>query len=343
MGLPPDVLPFVSHSWGPSQGGRWRGASDGLAEGDASRQRERMAPTRSLRSALFVPAASNRALAKSSGLGADALLFDLEDSVAPEAKERAREDLRDHLAGLRAGPRGARRIVRINAFSGPFGTEDFLMARGAADPSRGGVGAILLPKVESVQDVSLVAEALAETDAPADLRLWAMIETPKGILAAEEIARSSARLEALVVGPNDIVAATGLRPSPGRPELVPWLMRIVLAAKAEGLAVLDGVFNDYRDAEGLAAECAAARAMGFDGKTLIHPSQIEPANHAFAPSAAETREARAIIAAFGLPENAGRGVVGIDGRMVERLHLAAAERIVALAEAIETFSTRREP
>ncbi|NDV88873.1 CoA ester lyase [Aurantimonas aggregata] len=286
------------------------------------------------RSLLFVPAANSRALEKSASLAADGLIYDLEDSAAPEEKEAARERLREHLAGSHFG--GAR-IVRINPLDSRNGTEDFLMARGA------GVDAILVPKVESVAGLKQVADALAETDAPGSMRLWAMIETPRGILDVGEIAAASSlcRLDALVVGPNDIALSTGIEPGPDRAELLPWLMRIVLAAKAHGLVTLDGVYADFRDAAGFAAECAAGRRMGFDGKTLIHPAQVDAANAAFGPSPEAVAGAERVVAAFADPKNAGKGVIQIDGRMVERLHLEQARRLLDLQAAITAAGHRR--
>ncbi|KAA0969388.1 CoA ester lyase [Aureimonas fodinaquatilis] len=275
----------------------------------------------SARSALFVPAANARALAKSTQLPADTLIFDLEDSAAPTEKAAARENLRQHLAAPRST---ARHVVRINSLTTPEGTEDLLMARGAR------VDAILLPKVEKAGELAELSQALEQTDAPPELAIWAMVETPKGILNAGALAamQLAYRLEALVVGPNDIVAATNLRPSAGRAELVPWLAQIVLAAKAAEILVLDGVYNDFRDRAGFEAECTQGRAMGFDGKTLIHPDQIEPANLAFGPTADELAQAQEIVAAFADPANAGRGVIRLGGRMVELLHLKKAQRLL---------------
>ena len=280
------------------------------------------------RSLLFVPAGNARALEKSDGLAADGLIYDLEDSAAPGEKPAARERLREHLA---AGRFPGERIVRINGLDTEWGTEDLLMARGA------GVDAVLLPKVESAEAVREVAVALSEMDAPESLAIWAMIETPRGIRDVDPIAMEGVadRLAALVVGPNDIALSTGVAPGEGRAELLPWLMRIVLAAKAEGLAVLDGVYADFRNIDGFAAECRAGRHMGFDGKTLIHPAQIGPANKAFAPDPAAVAQARAVVEAFGRPENRDRGVIQIDGRMVERLHLTQAERLIAMDAALK--------
>ncbi len=279
------------------------------------------------RSALFVPAANPRALEKAQTLGADCVIYDLEDSVAPDAKVAARAALTKHLAAQADAP--FERIVRVNAADTPWGRDD-LAAAAEMD-----IDAVLLPKVQRPQDMIEAAAMLDRKDAAPEMRLWAMIETPAGIVNAEHIAelghRSAARLACFVVGPNDIARETGLHPLPGRPYLVPWLMRIVLAAKAGGLAVLDGVFNDFRDAAGFEAECAQGAAMGFDGKTLIHPSQIEPAIRAFSPTETQIAEARAVVDLFARPENAGKGVVSHDGRMVERLHLTMAEKLLAKA------------
>jgi citrate lyase subunit beta/citryl-CoA lyase len=286
------------------------------------------------RSLLFVPAANARALEKSAGLAADGLIYDLEDSAAPEEKDAARERLREHLEANRFA---GERIVRINPLDSRFGTEDFLMARGA------GVDAILLPKVETVAGLRQVADALAETDAPTSIRLWAMIETPRGLLdvASLAAAASSCRLDALVVGPNDIALSTGIEPGPDRAELLPWLMQIVLAAKTHGLGTLDGVFADFRDVAGFEAECAAGRRMGFDGKTLIHPAQIDAANAAFGPSREAVAWAERIAAAFADPDNAGKGVIQIEGRMVERLHWEQARRLLDMQAAIAAADERR--
>ncbi|MCE7029222.1 HpcH/HpaI aldolase/citrate lyase family protein [Jiella avicenniae] len=284
------------------------------------------------RSILYVPGANARALEKSDGLAADGIVYDLKDAVAPEAKGAAREKLREHLAVSRFA---GQRIVRVNPIETGDGTEDLLMARGA------GVDAVLLPKVEDTDTLKDAARALDEMDAPARLRLWAMIETPRGIARAEKLARKgvSGRLSSLVVGTNDIRLATGIRPDAARTELLPWLMQIVLAAKANGLFVLDGVYGDFRDVDGFERECAAGRRMGFDGKTLIHPAQIAPANAAFGPGEAEIRDAEAIVSAFARPENAAAGVIQIDGRMVERLHLTEARRVLAMREAIAARSS----
>ena len=282
-----------------------------------------------LRSALFVPAANGRALEKSVTLKADALIFDLEDSAADEEKDAARECLRAHLLARAPGP--VLRIVRINPLATRHGTEDLLMARAAR------ADAILLPKVERPRELHEADDALVETDAPKSLQLWAMVETPKGVRHAADIAEAGLRhrLGALVVGPNDLVSAAGLELSPGRPELMPWLGPVLVAGKAAGVPVLDGVWSDLADLEGFEAECAQARRMGFAGKTLIHPAQIAGANAAFAPAGEEVERARRLVAAFAAPEHAGRGVIRHEGRMVELLHLRAAERLLARAASIQ--------
>ncbi|WP_288191909.1 CoA ester lyase [uncultured Phyllobacterium sp.] len=279
------------------------------------------------RSVLYVPASNAKALAKIASLDADAVIFDLEDAVAPQAKDDAREALRNYF---RANPASkAERIIRINALASEWGAEDLLAAR-ACKPD-----AILLPKVETPQDVTGVTEILEETDASENIRLWAMIETPRGILNADEIAelglRSTGRLDCFVVGTNDIAKETGVSTDGNRAYLVPWLMQIVLCAKAGKLDVIDGVYNDFADAVGFTLECDQGSRMGFDGKTLIHPAQIGAANHAFSPDKAALAAARSIIEAFSLPENADKGAVALNGKMIERLHLANAEKMMAKA------------
>lgn len=286
------------------------------------------------RSVLYVPASNEKALAKSASLACDAVIFDLEDAVAPEEKDAARERLRVFLAGPDR-PR-CEIVIRINALSGEWGTEDFLAAR-ASRPD-----AVLLPKVDTPRDILDADEALDETDAPPGLRLWAMMETPRGLLNAGAIAElgrdPAARLSCLVAGTNDLVKDTRLIPGENRENLRPWLAQLVLAARAGNLTALDGVFNDFGNETAFAAECAQARALGFDGKTLIHPAQIAAANAAFAPTAREIAEAEAIVAEFTKSENRHCGVVAIGGRMVERLHLAEAEALLARAKQIEEKS-----
>ena len=280
------------------------------------------------RSVLYVPAANNKALAKLPSLDCDVAIIDLEDSVAPERKDEARERLRDFFRQTERGRREL--VIRINALSGKWGGEDLLAAR-ACKPD-----AILLPKVDTPRDVLDANDALDETDAPASLEIWAMVETPKAMLnlgAIAELGRDpSARLCCLVAGTNDLAKETGVA---DRRYLTPWLMQMVLAARAGGLDIIDGVSNDFRDAEAFARECGEARAMGFDGKTLIHPAQIGPANAVFSPSEAEMAEAEAIRDVFAKPENSGKGAISLNGRMVERLHLEQADRVLARAAAIK--------
>ncbi|WP_306117166.1 MULTISPECIES: CoA ester lyase [unclassified Roseitalea] len=277
------------------------------------------------RSVLYVPADRPRAMAKAETLGNDAAIFDLEDAVAPEAKNAAREGLRRHFAEHPSSPK--ERVIRINALDTQWGTEDLLAAR-ACMPD-----AILLPKVEAAGDLVALADALAETDAPPTLKLWAMIETPRAVINAARIAEkaqeSSMRLDCFVIGTNDLFAAARLPMAGARDHAHGWLMAVVLAARAGGIDVLDGVFNDHNDADGFAAECAAGAAMGFDGKTLIHPAQIAAANAAFAPDAQAVAAAQRVVDAFALPENRDKGVIVVDGRMVERLHRDAALALIA--------------
>ncbi|WP_370853047.1 HpcH/HpaI aldolase/citrate lyase family protein [Pararhizobium haloflavum] len=293
-----------------------------------------MRPSRPRRSVLYVPATNARAMTKTASLDCDAVVFDLEDSVAPDAKGKAREALRAFLAERPFD--GKEIVVRINGLDSEWGTEDLLAARGA------GVDTILLPKVEEPEDIQTAASALNQSDAPDTMRLWAMIETPKAIMNAGHIALSArtvgARLDCFIIGPNDIAKETGVPHLEGRPYLVPWLMQVVLAAKAFGLDILDGVYNDFRDLEGFERECGQGRDMGFDGKTLIHPGQIGAANRLFGIDRQALAEAERIIAAFDAPESAGLGVIQIDGKMVERLHRDQAEKLVAKAKALAARS-----
>jgi citrate lyase subunit beta/citryl-CoA lyase len=279
------------------------------------------------RSVLYVPASNEKALAKAPTLACDVVVIDLEDAVAPSAKDDARARLAGVFAGRRQG--GPDLVVRVNALSSPWGADDLATAA-ACMPD-----AILLPKVDGPKDVLAADDLLDSLDAEPAIRLWAMIETPKGMLNLGPIAElgrdAAARLACLVAGTNDLVKETGVRMTPDRRWLVPWLQQIVLAARAGGLDALDGVSNDFRDLDAFARECDQGRAMGFDGKTLIHPAQVDPANRAFSPSPDEIAEANAIVAAFALPDNAGKGVIQIDGRMVERLHLAQAQRLLSRA------------
>ncbi len=282
------------------------------------------------RSVLYVPGANARAIEKARALDADALILDLEDAVAPAAKVEARARVVEALAAGGFGPREL--AVRVNGLATPWGAGDL------AAVGRAGADAVVLPKVESAAEVHAAEAALAAAGAPDGLALWCMIETPRGVLASAEIARASPRLACLVAGTSDLVKDLGARHTPGRLEVLTSLGLIVLAARAAGLAALDGVHLELADDAGLEASCRQGRDLGFDGKTLIHPRTIAAANRAFAPDAGELEEARRVIAAHAAAEAAGQGVVVVDGRLVEALHVAAARRRVALAEAIAARS-----
>lgn len=277
------------------------------------------------RSVLYVPAVNEKALSKIPSLSCDAVIVDLEDAVAPGEKAIARERLKQFFAARPA----CETVIRINALSGEWGAEDLALA------AQLGPNSVLLPKVETPRDILDAADALAATDAAEDIKLWAMVETPRALLhigAIAELGREpAARLACLVAGTNDLVKETGVLATPDRRYLMPWLMQMVVAARAGKLDVLDGVSNDFRDVTAFEAECREAAAMGFDGKTLIHPAQIVPANTAFSPSAEAIAEARGIVAAFARPEHAGKGVISLDGRMIERLHLEQAQKLLAKA------------
>jgi citrate lyase subunit beta / citryl-CoA lyase len=282
------------------------------------------------RSVLYMPGSNARALEKARELPADGIILDLEDAVAPDAKAQARELI---VKSLRDGGYGKREVfVRINGLDTPWWVED-LNAVIAAKPD-----AVLLPKVSEPGQLQDVAERLVDLGAEPRIRIWAMMETPLAMLNVGEIAAAAldteTRLAGFVMGTNDLAKDTRARIVPGRAPMLPWLMNCVAAARAYGLDILDGVYNDLGNAEGFAEECRQARDLGFDGKTLIHPRQIEPCNAAFSPTPEELESARKMIAAFDLPENENKGVIQIDGRMVERLHADMARRTVAIADAI---------
>jgi citrate lyase subunit beta/citryl-CoA lyase len=282
------------------------------------------------RSVLYMPGSNVKALAKAKTLPADSLILDLEDSVAPDQKIAARSQVAE---AARAGGFGSREVViRVNGPHTPWGEED-LVAASAAGPD-----AILLPKVDGPGAIMAAARALREAGAPDRTRIWAMMETPNAILNAGSIAAvaadSTSRLAVMVMGLNDLAKETRARLTPGRLTMTAWIASCVVAARAHGVDIIDGVFNDIQDLDGFRVECLQGRDMGLDGKTLIHPSQIEICNDAFAPAPAEVESARAIIEAFALPENAGKGVVQLNGRMVELLHADMARRTLAIADAI---------
>jgi citrate lyase subunit beta / citryl-CoA lyase len=279
------------------------------------------------RSALYMPGSNARALDKARSLAADALIFDLEDAVAPDAKALARDQA---CAAVRAGGYGPREVViRVNGLSTEWGRAD-LAAAAAAGPD-----AVLIPKVSSAREVA-EADALLQTYGNRSAHLWAMMETPLAILQPGEIAGAAraTRLSALVMGTNDLAKETRARLLPGRAAMLPWLMTCLAAARAHGVEILDGVWNTIADEAGFRAECEQGRDLGMDGKTLIHPNQLAICNEVFAPDEAEIAWARKVVAAFDLPENAGKGALQLEGRMVERLHADMARRTLSLADAI---------
>lgn len=282
------------------------------------------------RSVLYMPGSNERALEKAKTLPADALILDLEDAVAPDAKDLAREQV---CSAVAAGGYGKREIIiRINALSTPWGEAD-LKAAAAAGPD-----AILVPKICSAKDIADVEAKLEAAGAPESLKIWSMMETPIGILHAEEIAAASPRQTAWVMGTNDIAKDMHAAHTPMRLPMITALGLCMLAARAHGLVILDGVYNDIKDEDGFAAVCRQGLELGFDGKTLIHPSQLGPCNEVFAPTEDEVTFAHAIIAAFEQPENKGKGVLKVEGKMVELLHRDQALRTVAIDDAIKEMA-----
>jgi citrate lyase subunit beta/citryl-CoA lyase len=282
------------------------------------------------RSALYMPGSNERALEKAKSIPADALIFDLEDAVAPDAKVTAREQV---CAAVKDGGYGGREVViRVNALETPWGAADIIAACEAAPD------AILVPKVVHSGDIISAAKLLQSVHAPEKVRLWAMMETPMAILNARTIAATAVykdnRLSCLVMGTNDLIKESRARALHDRFAVVPWLAMTLVAARAYKLDIIDGVYNDFRDEEGLRDECQRGRILGMDGKTLIHPSQVGPCNEIFSPTQEEVDWSRQIIDAFGRPENEKKGVIVVDGHMVERLHFAMAQRTVAIAEQI---------
>lgn len=282
------------------------------------------------RSVLYMPGTNTRALEKAKSLAVDAVVLDLEDSVAPEAKEAARAQV---VAAVKGGGYGHRELViRINALDTPWAQDD-IAAAAAAGPD-----AILLPKPNSAAEIDQASAALTKAGAPERTKLWAMMETPRAMLSAAALAGAAqskgSRLACLVLGLNDLAKETRADFTTDRMPAMTWLATTVLAARANGLDVLDAAYNNFKDAEGFRRECVEGRRLGMDGKTLIHPDQIAIANEVFAPPAAEVAWARRILAAFAEPAAKGKGVITIDGRMVELLHAEMAKRTVALADAI---------
>jgi citrate lyase subunit beta/citryl-CoA lyase len=276
------------------------------------------------RSVLYLPASNERALEKARSIPCDGLILDLEDAVAPDAKPAAREAA---CAAAASGEYGAREMaVRING-AGTEWHRDDLAAACAAGPD-----AILVPKVNSADAVLALVDAMTGLDAPDHTQLWAMVESPAAMLHCEEIAAASERLTVLVLGTNDLAKELNAAHVPGRHPLLPGLGLALLAARAAGKVILDGVFNDVRDATGFEAECRQGREMGFDGKTLIHPGQVDGANAAYSPSERDVEDAQGLVQAW--EEGRGAGVVTYQGRMVESLHVESARRTLAMHEAI---------
>ena len=279
------------------------------------------------RAVLYVPASHQKALAKSTQLQPDAIIYDLEDSVAEQMKHEARDNLRKHFQEQHQTEQSPLKAIRINSLATQWGEDDLKLAAELKTE------AIVLPKTETPQQVIDAARKLDDYDAPETLGIWAMIETPRGILNADEIARlaqkSAARLKCFIVGTNDIALSTGVKTTNQRSALLPWMMQIILAARAGGIDVLDGVYNNFQDQEGFKAECEQGTMLGFDGKTLIHPSQIETALNSYSSTAEEAAWANQVIAAFNLPENAAKGAISLNGSMVEQLHIRQAERVLA--------------
>lgn len=277
------------------------------------------------RSVLYMPAANERALEKAKTIPADALIFDLEDAVAPDAKELARGQA---AAAVASGQYGSREVtIRCNGLDTPWGADD-LAAAAAAGPS-----AVVIPKVDSVEYLDAISDGLTAAGAAESVSIWAMIETPTAIFDARALA-AHPRVDVLVMGTNDLLKELRAETGADRASLVPHLSTALLAAREAGKAILDGVYNDIKNVDGFAVECAQGMTMGFDGKTLIHPGQVEIANDTWAPDADEIAHAERVIEAFTEAEADGRGVVTVDGRMIENLHVENAKRTLAVAAAI---------
>ncbi|MFV0458386.1 MAG: HpcH/HpaI aldolase/citrate lyase family protein [Actinomycetales bacterium] len=281
------------------------------------------------RSVLYMPSSNTRALEKAKSIPCDGLILDLEDAVAPDAKPAARENA---CAAAQSGEYGRREItIRVNGMDTPWHRDDIAAA------AQAGPDAIVVPKVNSAAQVHALVDAIEKAGAPDHTTLWAMVETPVAMLHCEEIASASPRLSVLVMGTNDLAKELYAEHVPGRAPLLTGLGLCLLAARASGTAILDGVFNNVKDPDGFAAECAQGREMGFDGKTLIHPGQVAPCNEAFAPSEAAVAQAHTIIQAWDEAQARGEGVVTVDGRMIENLHVDTARRVLSIDEAIRAM------
>ncbi len=291
-----------------------------------------MAPTlRPRRSALYLPGNKPRALEKGKSLPADLLIFDLEDAVGPDAKADSRATVCDAISSASYRPREV--VVRINGLETDWHDDDLAAVAGSS------ADGVLVPKVETGQQVQALAAALDALGAPPSLHLWVMVETPRAFLRAEEVASSSDRLAGLVVGTNDLVNELHGVHVPGRAPVLPALGMALLGARAAGKVILDGVFNDITDDAAFRAEAQQGREMGFDGKTLIHPSQIAPANDLYGPSPKELDDAREVVSAYQQAQAEGTSVITVDGRMIESLHVRDAQRILALAERISEMES----
>ncbi len=287
------------------------------------------------RSVLYMPGSNARVLEKAKTLAADAIIMDLEDAVAPDAKDQARDLV---CAALKTGGYGTRElIIRINALSTPWGERD-LSAAIAAGPD-----AILVPKVDAASEIDTLSQIMTRQGAAPDMKLWVMMETPPAILNAGAIAaaaqHSGSRLSCFIMGTNDLIKDTRAIMTPDRLAALHWLSTCQIAARAYGIDIIDGVYNDFKDEDGFRAQCEQGRTLGMDGKTLIHPGQITSCNEIFSPAAEEVGLARRIIDAFDDPANAGAGVLTVDGRMVELLHADMARCTVAIADAIAALQS----
>lgn len=288
------------------------------------------------RSVLYMPGSNARALEKAKNLAADSLILDLEDAVAPDAKVSARNQIK---AALEVGGYGQREvIVRVNGLDTAWGRDDLAMV------AQSNANAVLVPKVSRTDDITQVLDLLNGAHASLELKLWVMMETPLAMLNAGQIAACAvsegSRLAGFVMGTNDLVKETGVQMTPDRFALISWLSTCVAAARSYGLVIVDGVYNDLNNLDGFQQECEQGRQLGMDGKTLIHPKQLEICNKIFAPDAEEVAWSRKVLAAFELPEHKDKGAISLDGRMVERLHAEIAAKTVAIADAIEELTEK---
>ena len=283
------------------------------------------------RSLLFMPGSNVRALEKGRSLAADGLIFDLEDSVGPDDKAAAREQIK---AAIASGGYGRRELaVRINSINTEWFAEDI------SAMAQAGMDIIVAPKIDTAEQARHVISELDKAGGPADLPIWAMIETPLGVLNVASIAASHPRIKALIVGLEDLGKETRIRHRPDRLGFLPVLTQCVIAARANGLDILDSVYPDFRDELGFVALCEQGRDLGFDGKTLIHPSQIDTANKIFSPDEKTVSQAQEILAAWDAARAEGKGITVLNGRMVEHLHVAEAHRILELHQAIQDLES----